>query len=146
MNIALLRCGLAVGSQYLLTVQGRRTGLPRSTPVSIATIGSERFIVAAFEHAAWVANVRAAGAGTLSRGRGSRGEAVLLTELAVDDRGPVLRAFLEQVRGAFGSSTAGRPMRSSRRPSDTLSSGFRCPLRTSPQGVRFDRVGRFPYS
>jgi deazaflavin-dependent oxidoreductase (nitroreductase family) len=97
LNVTLLRGGLAIGSQYLLTVPGRRSGLPRSTPVSIATVASEHYIVAAFEHARWVANVRAAGIGTLSRGR--RHEAVALTEVAVDERDPILRAFLDQVPG-----------------------------------------------
>jgi deazaflavin-dependent oxidoreductase (nitroreductase family) len=97
LNVAMLRRGLAIGSQYLLTVPGRRSGRPRSTPVSIAMVASERYIVAAFEDAAWVGNVRAAGTGTLSRGR--RHEAVVLNEVAVDERGPSLRAFLEQVPG-----------------------------------------------
>ena len=46
-----------------------------------------------------VSNVRAAGAGSLSRGR--------LVEVPVEEREPVLRAFLDQVRGGvrfFGSS------------------------------------------
>jgi hypothetical protein len=105
MNVALLRRGLRIGSQHLLSVQGRTTGTIRSTPVSIATIGPERYIVAAFADAAWVANVRAAGAGTLARG--SVAESVRLVELPIDARGPMLAAFLEQVRGGvrfFGSS------------------------------------------
>ena len=97
LNVALLRRGLGIGSQHLLTVPGRTSGVPRSTPVSIATIGAERYIVAAFEDAAWVANARAANSGTLSRG--GRNEAVSLTELPIHERGPVLRTFLEEVPG-----------------------------------------------
>ena len=51
-------------------------------------------------------NVRAAGSATLTRGRTS--ETVRLEELPVEAREPVLRAFLEQVRGGvryFGSQT-----------------------------------------
>jgi deazaflavin-dependent oxidoreductase (nitroreductase family) len=106
LNVAFLRRGLRLGSQSLLIVPGRRTGAPRSTPISIATAGGERYIVAAFADAAWVGNVRAAGSGTLLRG--GRTEAITLTELAVEQRGPVLRAFLEQVRGGvrfFGDQT-----------------------------------------
>jgi deazaflavin-dependent oxidoreductase (nitroreductase family) len=105
LNVAMLRRGLGIGSQHLLTVRGRRSGQPRSTPVSLATVGSERYIVAAFANAAWVANVRAAGEGLLARGRAE--EPVRLVELPTDQRGPVLRAFLEQARGGlrfFGSS------------------------------------------
>src|SRR5262245_42565776 len=106
LNIALLRRGLALGSQHLLTVRGRRTGEPRSTPISIATVDGVRYVVAAFSDAAWVANVRAAGQGTLRRS--ATVETVSLSELPVAERGPVLRAFLRQVRGGvrfFGGQT-----------------------------------------
>lgn len=105
LNVAMLRRGLRIGSQHLLSVRGRRTGLARSTPISIATVGADRYIVAAFADAAWVANVRAAGEGALSRGVAT--ERVGLHELPPEDRAPVLRAFLEQVRGGvrfFGSA------------------------------------------
>jgi len=105
LNVAMLRRGLRIGSQYLLSVRGRKSGVMRSTPVSLTTIGSERYIVAAFAEAAWVGNVRAAGEGTLRRGKAE--ERVRLVELSVSEREPVLRAFLEQVPGGvrfFGSS------------------------------------------
>lgn len=100
LNVAMLRRGLKIGSQYLLSVRGRKSGAMRSTPVSIATIDASRYIVAAFSEAAWVQNVRAAGSGTLGRGRSV--EQVRLVELPVTERGPVLRAFLRQVRGGVG--------------------------------------------
>jgi deazaflavin-dependent oxidoreductase (nitroreductase family) len=81
---------MRIGTQYLLSVRGRRTGEPRSTPISIATVHGVRYIVAAFADAAWVKNVRAAGAGTLSRGGIS--ERVWLHEIPVPERDPVLRA------------------------------------------------------
>ena len=65
--------------------------------MSIATVAGDRYIVAAFADAAWVANVRAAGVGTVARG--SRVEAIMLSELPVAARGPVLVGFLEQVPG-----------------------------------------------
>jgi hypothetical protein len=97
LNVVLLRRGMGVGSQHLLSVAGRTTGIIRSTPVSIATVDGERYIVAAFGDANWVMNTRAAGEGMLTR-RG-REERVRLVELPSDARGPVLRAFLDQVRG-----------------------------------------------
>jgi deazaflavin-dependent oxidoreductase (nitroreductase family) len=105
LNVAMLRRGLAIGSQHLLSVRGRKSGLQRSTPVSLATVGAERYIVAAFADAAWVGNVRAAREGTLARGKAM--ERVRLVEVPVEQREPVLRAFLEQVPGGvrfFGSS------------------------------------------
>jgi deazaflavin-dependent oxidoreductase (nitroreductase family) len=105
LNVAMLRRGLKIGSQHLLSVRGRKSGEVRSTPISIATIDGSRYIVAAFSEAPWVHNVRAAGSGTLGRGRNV--EPVRLVELPVEERGPVLRAFLQQVRGGvrfFGSA------------------------------------------
>jgi deazaflavin-dependent oxidoreductase (nitroreductase family) len=97
LNVALLRRGLKVGSQYLLAVRGRRSGAERVTPVSIVTVDGSRYIVAAFAEADWVKNARAAGSGSLSRG--TTREPVRLTELPVAERGRVLRAFLREVRG-----------------------------------------------
>ena len=97
LNVAFLRRGLKVGSQHLLSVRGRKSGVERVTPVSLVTVEGDRYIVAAFAEADWVKNVRAAGAGSLSRGRDR--EAVRLVELPELERGPVLRAFLAQVRG-----------------------------------------------
>ena len=97
MNVALLRRGLRVGSQSLLTVPGRMTGAPRSTPISIVNVDGMRYIVAAFADADWVKNVRAASEGSLTRGK--RTEAVTFVELPAQERDPVLRAFLQQVRG-----------------------------------------------
>ena len=97
MNVAVLRRGLTIGSQYLLTVPGRTSGAPRSTPISVVTLDDNRYLVSAFSEADWVKNVRAAGTGSLSRGR--QAEAVRLVELPDPERDPVLRAFLQQVPG-----------------------------------------------
>jgi deazaflavin-dependent oxidoreductase (nitroreductase family) len=119
LNAGLLRRGLKLGSQSLLTVRGRRSGEPRSTPVSIASVDGERYIVAAFADAAWVGNVRAAGAGTLRRG--SVIEPISLTELPVAERGPVLRAFLDQVPG-------GRRFFASAQPDEVVANAERYPV------------------
>ncbi len=84
LNTALLKRGLTLGSQHLLIVPGRRTGEPRSTPVSITTLEGHRYIVAAFPDAAWVKNVRVARSCLLVRARHS--ESVRLDELPVDAR------------------------------------------------------------
>jgi deazaflavin-dependent oxidoreductase (nitroreductase family) len=93
-NALLLRLGLPIGTQHVLTVTGRRSGRRRSTPVSVVTLGGDRFLVSG-ERVAWVVNVRAAGQVELARGR--RSENLGVTELPVDARGPVLRAFWQQV-------------------------------------------------
>jgi deazaflavin-dependent oxidoreductase (nitroreductase family) len=97
LNVAVLRRGLKVGSQHLLSVRGRKSGVERVTPVSLVTVHGNRYIVAAFADADWVKNVRAEGTGSLARGR--QRDSVRLVELPVAERGEILRAFLEQVPG-----------------------------------------------
>jgi hypothetical protein len=96
LNVALLRRGLKVGSQHLLSVRGRKSGVEGVTPVSLVTVDGSPFTVAAFAEADWVKNVRTAGAGLLSRGR--QRETVRLLESPEAERGQILRAFLAQVR------------------------------------------------
>jgi deazaflavin-dependent oxidoreductase (nitroreductase family) len=106
-NVALLRAGLRVGSQYLLTAPGRKSGAPRSTPISVVTMNGERYIVSAFSDADWVKNVRAAPGATLRRG--GHTEAVTLVELPEAERDPVLRAFLLQVPGGVRFFESSKP-------------------------------------
>jgi hypothetical protein len=94
LNTLLLRLGLRIGTQHVLSVPGRRTGRMRSTPVSLVTLNGARYIVSG-EGLAWVSNARVAGWGTLERAR--KQERVALTELPPGDRGPILRAFWHQV-------------------------------------------------
>ena len=47
----------------------------------------------------WVKNVRAAGTASLTRGKHT--ETVKLVELHAPERGPILRAFLQQVPGGL---------------------------------------------
>jgi hypothetical protein len=93
-NTWLLRLGLRIGTQHILSVPGRKTGRMRSTPVSLVTLDGQRYVVSG-EGLDWVANARAAGSGDLFRA--GRRERIRLTELPVDARRPVLRAFWHQV-------------------------------------------------
>jgi deazaflavin-dependent oxidoreductase (nitroreductase family) len=97
LNIVLLRCGIGPRAQHLLTVAGRKTGRPRTTPVAVLTFAGKRYLVAGYPSADWVHNVRAAGEATLTRGR--RREHVMLTDAPPDDRAPVLREFGRRMRG-----------------------------------------------
>jgi deazaflavin-dependent oxidoreductase (nitroreductase family) len=89
---AMVRLGLPPKATHLVTVVGRRTGRPRTTPVSVVIDGDRRWLVAQFGETDWVRNARAAGRVTLTRGR-RRGE-YSVTELATAERVPVLRAYL----------------------------------------------------
>ncbi len=92
---ALQRLGIPTGPAMVLTVPGRKTGKPRSTPMTPFTHQGEMYTVAGYPGADWAANARAAGAGTLTRGRASR--RVSIVELGAEEARPVLRAFPAQV-------------------------------------------------
>jgi deazaflavin-dependent oxidoreductase (nitroreductase family) len=87
--VPLLRLGVPLGPMYLLTVRGRRTGQPRTTPVATFTYEGGRYVMQARPGAAWVGNARAAGEGTLGSGRRTR--PVALTEVPVEERRALLR-------------------------------------------------------
>jgi deazaflavin-dependent oxidoreductase (nitroreductase family) len=91
----LLKLGLMPGPTYLLTVPGRRTGRPLSTPVTLVEQGGARWLVAPYGDVAWVRSARAAGQITLSRGR--RSETVPIRELGPDDAAPVLQRYITRV-------------------------------------------------
>ncbi|MET8153434.1 nitroreductase family deazaflavin-dependent oxidoreductase [Actinoplanes sp. NPDC049668] len=92
----LSRLGLPLGTMRILTVAGRRSGEPRSTPVSPLTVDGHRYLVAGLPHGDWARNVRAAGRGELARGR--RRTPVVLTEVTDPARREaVLRAFPREV-------------------------------------------------
>ncbi|MDV7354694.1 nitroreductase/quinone reductase family protein [Rhodococcus oxybenzonivorans] len=74
-----------------LTVPGRKSGKPRSTPVSPYEVDGSRYVVAGYARSDWARNAEVAGRGTLTRGRHS--EQVRLVALPVSERGPILREF-----------------------------------------------------
>jgi deazaflavin-dependent oxidoreductase (nitroreductase family) len=91
----LLRLGLMPGPTYLLTVRGRRTGRPTSTPVTLVEEGGHRWLVAPYGDVGWVRNARAAGQVTLSRG--ARSETVSIRELPPAEAAPVLQRYVTRV-------------------------------------------------
>jgi len=95
---AISRVGLSLGPVQVLTVPGRSTGKPRTTPVTPLTVAGQRYVVAALPEADWARNVRAAGHGELARGR--RRQTFSLTEVTdADERREVMRAFPREVPG-----------------------------------------------
>ncbi|MGH8915227.1 MAG: nitroreductase family deazaflavin-dependent oxidoreductase [Acidimicrobiia bacterium] len=56
-----LRLGLPLGPQALLTITGRKSGLPRTTPVALNRAGSEWHLISVYGNVDWVRNLRAAG-------------------------------------------------------------------------------------
>jgi deazaflavin-dependent oxidoreductase (nitroreductase family) len=98
----LLRRGVSFGSEHpvVLTAPGRKSGRPRSTPVTPVHVDGQRYVVATFPAADWVANVRAADAITLADGR--RAETIRMVELEAHQAAPVLRMFGQQVPAGVG--------------------------------------------
>jgi deazaflavin-dependent oxidoreductase (nitroreductase family) len=91
----LLRLGLVPGPTYLLTVPGRRTGRPFSTPVTLVEEEGARWLVAPYGEVGWVRNARAAGRVTLSRGGHS--ETLPIRELPSAEAAAVLQRYVTRV-------------------------------------------------
>ena len=89
--MAVQRLGLGMKDLPVLTVPGRRSGAPRSTPLSVLDLDGERYLLEGFPGADWARNARAAGTGTLSVGKAR--EHVRLVELDPQDAVPILRAW-----------------------------------------------------
>jgi deazaflavin-dependent oxidoreductase (nitroreductase family) len=98
--IAVQKLGIPVGPSMVLTVPGRKSGQPRSTPMTPFDVDGGLYTVAGYPGADWAANARAAGLGTLTRGRRSR--PVRIVELSEDESKPVLRAFALKVPVGVG--------------------------------------------
>jgi len=76
---SLLAAGVPLGFNGLLTVRGRKSGLPRTTPVAIIAASGKRWIWAPWGEVQWVRNLRAAGHATITLRRQT--EEVSATEL-----------------------------------------------------------------
>jgi deazaflavin-dependent oxidoreductase (nitroreductase family) len=93
--MAVQKLGIPTGPAMVLTVPGRKSGQPRSTPMTPFELDGGLYVVAGYPGADWAANARAAGSGTLARGRRSR--QVNIVELTPEQARPVLRAFSREV-------------------------------------------------
>ena len=98
--MAVQKLGIPTGPAMVLTVPGRKSGQPRSTPMTPFDHDGGLYTVAGYPGSDWAANARAAGAGTLSRGRKSR--RVKIVELSTEEAGPVLRSFAVKVPVGVG--------------------------------------------
>ncbi|HTK08146.1 MAG TPA: nitroreductase family deazaflavin-dependent oxidoreductase [Ktedonobacteraceae bacterium] len=96
---SMVRLGLKVGPIQLLTVRGRTSGEPRTTPVAVVDLDGKRYLVAPYGAVNWVRNLRAAGKATLTLGR--HAEAIQTLELAPEEAAPILKNTL----GGGGSFT-----------------------------------------
>jgi len=99
----LMRLGVPLGPNALLSVRGRKTGVMRTTPVAMIKAGGRRWIVGTFGEVNWVRNLRSAGEAVVGVGR--RKELVRATEL---DPAQAESFFVEVVGPQFGQARLGR--------------------------------------
>jgi deazaflavin-dependent oxidoreductase (nitroreductase family) len=93
-----LATGVPLGYNGLLTVRGRTSGLPRTTPLAIIEVSGRRWVWSPWGEVHWVRNLRAAGRATIAvRGRQ---EEVTATELDPTQR----VEFFRDVLGAVARS------------------------------------------
>jgi deazaflavin-dependent oxidoreductase (nitroreductase family) len=101
---SLLAAGVPLGFNGLITIRGRKSGLPRTTPVAIIEIPGRRWVWSPWGDVHWVRNLRAAERATITVRR--REEEVTATELDPTQRVEFFRDVLGPVaRGIpFGVS------------------------------------------
>jgi len=88
----LVRRGRGPSYTWLITVPGRKTGRPYTTPVNVVDEGGQRWLVAPYGDVGWVRNIRAAGRATLARG--ARADEVGVAEVGPQEAAPILRRYL----------------------------------------------------
>jgi deazaflavin-dependent oxidoreductase (nitroreductase family) len=89
---ALLRRGVKMNTNTLLTVPGRKSGRPRMTPVTIIEQDGGRYVSSPFGEVDWVRNLSAAGRPTLSRD--SHSDEIVAIALTPEEAAPILRHAL----------------------------------------------------
>lgn len=75
----LLAAGVPLGFNRLVTIRGRRSGLPRTAGLAVIEVSERRWVWAPWGEVQWVRNLRAAGRATITFR--SRSEEVIATEL-----------------------------------------------------------------
>jgi deazaflavin-dependent oxidoreductase (nitroreductase family) len=88
----LLLAGVPMGPNVLVTIRGRKTGRPRTTPLTVIEHEGRRGLISPFGEAQWVHNLRAAGRATIHVGR--RLEDVSAVELGPAEAADFIRHVL----------------------------------------------------
>ncbi len=91
--------GFFPNSMVTLEVVGRKSGKTISFPLAMVNMKGERYLVSMLgAEVNWIQNVRAAGGNAILR-HGIT-ERVILEEVELDKRAPILKAYLQIARGA----------------------------------------------
>lgn len=89
--MAATRIGIIKDGPMVLTVTGRKSGQPRSTPITPFEVDGRRYVVGGFPGADWVRNAQADPVAVLSQGKTR--ERVRMVELSAEEARPLLRQF-----------------------------------------------------
>jgi deazaflavin-dependent oxidoreductase (nitroreductase family) len=95
----LLAAGVPLGPNGLITVAGRKTGLPRTTPVTLIHSADRRYVLGVYGEVDWVRNLRAAGRARITvhgRPRDVRARELTSEEAVAffrDEFGPLVRHY-----------------------------------------------------
>ena len=95
----LLAARVPLGFNGLITIRGRNSGLPRTTPIAIIDVSGRRWVWAPWGEVHWVLNLRAAGTATITfRGhreevRAAELDSAQRLEFFRDTLGPVARGI-----------------------------------------------------
>ena len=97
----LTHSGVSIWGSRILETTGRTSGQPRRTPVNLLSHQGQRYLVSPRGEGQWVRNVRA-DHGRLALLLGGRREELTATEVPLEERGPILRAYLERWKAEVG--------------------------------------------
>ncbi|MFI5420727.1 MAG: nitroreductase family deazaflavin-dependent oxidoreductase [Nitrososphaerales archaeon] len=87
-----LKVGVKFGSTALLTVKGRKTGVPHTNPVLVVQYDEQRYLIAAYGTVNWVRNLRVSREATLFHDKHS--EVIAASEISPQEAGPILKLGL----------------------------------------------------
>lgn len=88
------KLGVSLAGSRTLTVRGRKSGEPRTTPVNPLELDGATYLVAPRGTTQWVRNLRAAGEGELKLGR--RSQSFTPDEVPDAEKLPILKAYLDK--------------------------------------------------
>jgi deazaflavin-dependent oxidoreductase (nitroreductase family) len=97
----LTRAGISVLGSRVLEVRGRKSGLPRQTPVNLLSLDGRQYLVAPRGETEWVRNVRADD-GKLDLLVGRRRQHYRGLEVADADKTDILRGYLRRWKAEVG--------------------------------------------
>jgi len=92
----LVKMGLGLRHNFLIEVQGRKSGRIYSTPVNLLEHDGHRYLVAPRGYTQWVKNILASGEATLVKG--ARREGVSLRAVEDEAKAELLKLYLDRFK------------------------------------------------